>query len=393
MRDKIVFMVGGTETLDYFSRQLEKGVALLGYKTFLLDQTNLEDNILALHDFCGYKDTILITFNFDGINYEPALYDRQGVLFWEKREIPCVNIAVDHPFYYPKYLSIHPKNYYHISIDRNHEKYMKTYYPEINSSYFLPLGGTSLFPKGDYLPIAKRKYSVVFAGNYTQEQTFDRYINRLGKEYADFYRQIIDDLLSNPSRPDDLVMEKHLLQEFPHATKEELKETMSNMIFIDLYIRNYFRGDIIKTLIRHHIPVHCIGNGWDTLSGPSPYFSYESNQNSLTCLERISQAKICLNIMPWFKDGAHDRIFNAMANGAVCVTDDSIYLNEILSPQKNAVFYSLKEREELSCILSNLLSHPDTMQDYSDKGYEFTMKSHTWIERARQLHHMLLKNL
>ncbi len=51
-------------------------------------------------------------------------------------------------------------------------------------------------------------------------------------------------------------------------------------------------------------------------------------QDSYGCLKAISQAKISLNVMPWFKEGAHDRVFNSMLNGAVCFTDWSLYFEE-----------------------------------------------------------------
>ena len=126
MRTKIILMTGGTETLDYFSRQLEKGFQTLGFSTFLYDQKNEEESSLALSNFAGWSDSILVTFNFEGIQ-EVALYDGNGHSLWEKRDIPCVNIAVDHPFFYPHFLSEKQKNFYEISIDRYHMQYMKEY--------------------------------------------------------------------------------------------------------------------------------------------------------------------------------------------------------------------------------------------------------------------------
>ena len=106
MRHKIVLMIGGTETLEYFSLQLKKGFELLGYKTFLFNQEMEEESAEALYKFADSYDTILVTFNFDGIHYETSLFDVQGISIWDKRKIPCVNIVADHPFYYPELLEI-----------------------------------------------------------------------------------------------------------------------------------------------------------------------------------------------------------------------------------------------------------------------------------------------
>ncbi len=146
MRHKIVLMAGGTETLEYFSLQLKKGFEELGYKTFLFDQSTEEESAEALYKFADSFDTILVTFNFDGIHYETSLFDVQGISIWNKRKIPCVNIVVDHPFYYPELFEIIPNIYYGISIDRYHGRYLKKYYPDIKRAMFLPLGGTTLYP-------------------------------------------------------------------------------------------------------------------------------------------------------------------------------------------------------------------------------------------------------
>ncbi len=394
MRDKIVLMTGGTETLDYFSRELAKGFCLLGYKIFLFDLACEEESSEALAHFAGFSDTILVTFNFDGIHMETSLYDGAGNLFWETRDIPCVNIAVDHPFFFPELLAIHPENFYQVSIDRMHQNYIQKFHPDVARNFFLPLGGTTLFPNGGYAPVAQRRYDVVFTGNYTPKEEFDVHINRLGEEYALFYRRILKELIEFPDRPDDIVMEQYLKKEFPDATREELRETMSNMIFIDTYIRGYYRGRVVQTLLDGGISVHCIGKGWSRLECARPeLLTWEEDLLSHDCLEKMAEAKISLNVMPWFKDGAHDRVFNAMANGSVCLTDHSRYLDETLEDGKDAVFYDLKDLERLPGQVTELLNNPEKMQTIADAGYAKALKEHTWLKRAEQLHRGLLSKL
>lgn len=59
MRKKIVLMTGGTETLDYFSRQLEIGFHKLGYQTFLFDLQQEEESAEQLAHFAGFSDSTL----------------------------------------------------------------------------------------------------------------------------------------------------------------------------------------------------------------------------------------------------------------------------------------------------------------------------------------------
>ena len=80
---------------------------------------------------------------------------------------------------------------------------------------------------------------------------------------------------------------------------------------------------------------------------------------SYGCLEALADSRLSLNVMPWFKDGAHDRIFNSMCNGAVCITDHSKYLDEILTPDENIIFYDLKQLDKLPEIFENALNDTD----------------------------------
>ena len=392
MRNKIVLITGSTETLEYFSLQLKKGFEALGYQTFLFDMADEEASAERLAHFAGFSDTLLVTFNFDGIHYETALFDGEGRLFWDVRDIPCINIAVDHPFFYPELFALRPKRFCQVCIDRLHQQYIMRFHPEVENSFFLPLAGTSLSPKGDYLPITERKYDVVFAANFAPKEDFDCHIMRSGEEYEAFYRSIIDELLRHPERPDDEVMEEYLLREFPDATDRELGETIANMIFIDTYIRSYFREKAVQLLVDAGVRVHCIGHGWERLTCRHPEnLTFEPNTDSHTCLLRLAEAKISLNAMPWFKDGAHDRVFNAMANGSVCLTDGSRYLREILSDGENVVFYDLGQIEKLPELALTLLAQPGKMQQIAHQGFALAMAGHTWEHRAATLHQELLK--
>lgn len=77
----------------------------------------------------------------------------------------------------------------------------------------------------------------------------------------------------------------------------------------------------------------------------------------MTCAEAIADARISLNVMPWFKDGTHDRVFTAMLQHTLSLTDDSGYLRENFTDKKELVFYSLEKREELPELVKKLLEN------------------------------------
>jgi len=163
---------------------------------------------------------------------------------------------------------------------------------------------------------------------------------------------------------------------------------------IDLYVRNYFRGEIVRTLADAGLAVTCLGSGWDSLKCRHPENIRKSGLvDSAACLRELSRAKISLNVMPWFKDGAHDRVFNSMLNGAVCFTDWSRYLKEELEDGKDVMFYELDAREELPDRVRSLLGHREAWEAVQDRAWRTAGERHTWADRAERLHKEILCNI
>ena len=100
------------------------------------------------------------------------------------------------------------------------------------------------------------------------------------------------------------------------------------------------------------------------------------------CLKMLSDSVICLNVMPWFKRGAHDRIFNTMLNGGVSLTDSSLYLDNWLKDKDNSLIYSLSDLENLPSIVGSGLSDKAGLQDIADNGFKMASEYHTWKQRA-----------
>ena len=368
---KIVMFEGDIETTAFFSHQMEKTFLANGYETFFYNYEKQSKSVGELLRFVKKGETVVLSFNFHGLCGTTELcYDADTNRYlWDDLDIPCINIIVDHPYYYDHLLKQRPQQYIQICIDRNHEAYMERYYKEIKRGPFLPLAGTSLHPDGDYKPIANRTYDVVFVGNYIDVDTFEVYINRNGEEYAQFYLGILDELKNNTSLTLEEVAYRHMLREIPELTDTDVRETMGCMVFLDLYIRSYYRAMAVKVLVEAGICVHVFGSGWEQLVCDRPSCLVQGGSlDSLSCLQVLADTKISLNVMPWFKDGAHDRIFNSMLNGAVCVTDTSVYLQEHLHPAKDCYIYSLEEMDQLPGLIQGLLADQDALQGVAEIG-------------------------
>lgn len=391
MIKKIILFTKGIETLWYFSERLGDAFALLGYEVFYFDQCKEYHSLSDLLWFCEPRVTAVVSFNYDGCSGESYFIDSKGISLFDAREIPFINIVVDHPFYYHKFLPYLPKNYIQVSIDREHETYLKKYYPEIRRGPFMPLGGSSLWTKETLPGWDDRPYDIVFAGNYNPPSIFEETIYRHGTEYAEFYYRILDDLKEHPWKSIDTLMVEYLRSEVEDFEESGIRTTLSNMMFLDLYIRHYFRGEVVRILAESGCKVHCFGAGWDKLPCRCPENIINGNVlDSLGCLQQISRSKISLNVMPWFKDGAHDRVFNSMLNGAVCASDSSRYLDEILTDGRDYLRYDLAALEELPEKVSELLGNREKWEYIVSKGYDLAANGNTWADRARFLHSEIL---
>ena len=383
---KVIVFEHGVETLSFFSMELarcfkEKGLSVFVYD---LEADKPAKQLRNLRKFWKPGETFVVTFNFNGIRGEEEFYD-SGELLWKQLEIPCVNIMVDHPFYYPSLLDKVKKElgerlYYQVSIDRDHKKFMERFYPELRGHLtFFPLAGTGCIQQ-------EKKYDVVFVGNYTPPSQFRKYIERIDGEYTAFYEGIIEDLISNPDTTMEQAFERHLKREMGELSEQDLRVCMENMIFIDLYVRFYFRGDVIKTLAEADIPVHVWGAGLEAISCEKPEnIILMGPTDTAGCLDALAKAKVALNVMPWFKNGSHDRVYSAMLNHAVCVTDESVYLREQLREEEQVLFYSLRDYRHLPDRIKELLAEPDRRESIAQKGFLYAKEHHTWRERGEEI--------
>lgn len=383
---KVIVFEHGVETLSFFSMEIASCFKQKGISVFVYD-LEAEDPVKQLRNlrkFWKPGETFVVTFNFNGLRGEEDFYD-QGELIWKKLKIPCVNIMVDHPFYYPSLLDKVKKElgeqlYYQVSIDRDHKKFMERFYPELRERLtFFPLAGTGIKQQ-------EKKYDVVFVGNYTPPSHFRKYVERIDDEYTAFYEGIIRELISNPDTTMEQAFEHHLKREMGDLSEQDLRICMENMIFIDLYVRFYFRGNVIKTLAEADIPVHVWGAGFESIPCEKPEnIILMGPTDTAGCLDALAKAKVALNVMPWFKNGSHDRVYSAMLNHAVCVTDESIYLREQLRDGEHVLFYSLHDYSQLPNQIRKLLAEQERRENIAQKGFVYAKEHHTWRARLEEI--------
>ena len=219
---------GGVETLAYFSKQMAEQFVKMGYAVFFYNLKDEKGSAKRLRKFIKPGETVMITFNFQGLEKEDGVYSEKSGYVWDEYKIPCYNIAADHPYYYDNRLHDLPKGYHHISIDRKQEAYFLKYYPEYQSFGFLPLAGTGLDGALE-VPYEKRDIDVIMTGNYTPPSFFEQHINWINDEYAAFYRGIIEELLEKTDQTVEEAALRHCEREMGEVAPDGMTKVYSTM--------------------------------------------------------------------------------------------------------------------------------------------------------------------
>lgn len=387
---KIIWIKNAVETLGYFSEQIASALEASGYDTYCIDYERLYESLEGVRRFAVRGETAFLTFNFIGLGDEEIFREETGRFLWEAYDMKYLNILVDHPLYYhARLVQVLPRMTL-FCVDREHVAYVKRFYPGIPVK-FLPLAGNmrrgETLLSGESGQMGEALYDLVFTANYVPPAQLERQICLLDEEYRSFYRGILEDLILDPAQSVDAVMERHIRREIGDVSDRDLCAALGGMVLVDLYTRTYFRGEVVRTLAEQGVRVDVFGAGWEMLScgKPENIIRHGGQVTSAVCVEAVRNARLSLNLMPWFKDGAHDRIFTAMLQRTVCVTDDSRYLRGEFADGEGLVYFSLKEREHLPGLVKTLLHDAPELEKIAQKGFRKAHAGHTWRERAAEL--------
>ena len=111
---RLILFKGGVETLEFFTEQMAAVWEKMGYSVFWYNLMLQQASSSALVEFFNAHSSdewYMFTFNFEGIAGEAGLYRDDGWNFWDWAGVKVVNVVVDHPLYYNKYIRKHPEKY------------------------------------------------------------------------------------------------------------------------------------------------------------------------------------------------------------------------------------------------------------------------------------------
>lgn len=401
-RRRIILIVGDTETLAYFSRELAIYLNESGREIFIWDVLHPADSISAFEDLPDKENSVLVTFNFIGLTGEGQFGDEKTTI-WEEYGIDIINIMVDSPIYYYGLLKHGFKHLSVACIDRNHAEYVKRWHPEIENVYFWPLCGNEPVDGGTPMPgiysgnehigryartdLTTRDTGLIFIANYITPAGITDAIETADPEYRRFLYDICDQMIREPGLVLEDTLYKCLKEAFPDEPEEAYPEAMHHCVFVDLYVRSHFRAQTVRALVDAGIQVHCYGKDWDKLECEHPENLIHTGRmmTSADCVNALEHAVISLNVMPHFKEGAHDRVFSSMLAGCVTLTDTSAYLDEVIVPWEDYVPFELGNLDSIVDAAMRIGHERELARHIADTGRSKAQDKFTWKAFAKSV--------
>lgn len=393
---RIVLFYSGVESFNYFSNQLAEEFTKRGHDVFLLDMSDPvpEDP----HSFTNFNlflhKQVDLAIAFDGLGIkEDVLVD-----IWNEFDVTTVDILMDHPLRFQSTFEHHANKYVLFCCDENHVQFVKKYWSiQVPHVFFLPHAGTLPAKNSSFLPLKDRPYDILFSGTYYKPESYlaeidstfspDSTLNQLFRVMAN--RLLEDTTLTT----EDAVTST--LEQYQYPVQESQLKTMFRCaIPIDWMVRMYQRERVITTLADSGLDVWLLGRGWEN----HPCASYPNVHRIddripfADTFSYMANAKINLNVMPWFKAGTHDRIFNTLLQHSLPLTDTSSWIDHNFKDNENIALYDLNHMEEIPFLIQELFSDFSHMEQMIESGYSLVSNKFVWKNCVDQiLEHIDLK--
>ncbi len=382
MSGRIILFKGFSQydVVRHFIDDLAVGFQNLGRETLIIDLTSQHHNVQLLQDAFSKECDFICGFNLNGFDLGLG---QEGIKFIKDMGIPYVGILVDSPLYHFDKFSIinavgMPENYLITCVDKLHLNVLK-YYCNASFATFLPHAGTCAAGINPYKGMNSRSRDVVFGASFSKPNVSWR---------DSPMKPLLDDIAEYMLSSENIQVQDALLQILKtknySLNPDFFKRILAIVVYVDIYVRNVWRARTITELVGAGIKLDLYGDGWEQLSC-TKYCNVHKAVNFHEMLRVMRDTKIVLNLANFFTYGSHERVFSAMLNGAVALTDVNEYWQDAFVEDQEIVTYSITNPDRLSRKIMTLLTDLPQLDDIAKAGQKKAEQCHTWKERAQEI--------
>jgi hypothetical protein len=394
MRILLPFNKGATYASFYtdFHAGIERAVRELGHELLVFGHEDIERSspaeqqalyraltqlpCEAVFDLCCWAHCLSLSKVWDGSSTGEPIFD--------SLEMDYVGLLFDHPWFQPL-PAVHSARLYASIPDRSNAAQLALVYPQVK------LRGMAFAPpaiderndrsgKG-----VERDLDLLYIGNLHHDA-----LARLWRDApnAAVFDDTADLALAEPDLPLHVALQRVL-----SARAQPLDAAIALEVLrpVEYFRRTRFRLDAVRAAAASGVSMLVIGNGWERADLPAnvrlgPFVDYR------TLLGYAARARICLDAST-YPQGANDRVFNYMLNGAVCFTNARGFLGDAYGAGDGLHFYSLTEPQALAGAIRELLAAPQRLRADAVQARELTLATQTWRHRVEAILAMLAADM
>lgn len=367
------------EVVRHFTKKLAEAMERKGIEVHIIDANEDDIDPDLFRDFMINPPDITCSFN-------RIAKLKSGKYLWDFLKIPHLALLVDPPIYY---LDLTDSPYIGMtSVDRSDAR-----------------AASSIFPRMMFWPHAverelspdknrERDKEVVFFGSCFDFLGLRREWKKKLSPQLDWTLDFaIDIALINSS----MTLSEALSNAWDAAGLKK-GYGQENFLLLYHYYEKFMLGKDRFELLQsiRDAKVHVYGQAFP-LSKDTKHPEWSellSNKKNITfhppvpfteTFEILKSSKICLNSVPSFRDGTHERIFTGLACGALPVTSESKYVSEFFTHKENIIFYKANRWSEVNEWINEFLADENKRLNAAESGRNIVMQHHTWDVRVEQL--------
>lgn len=381
----IIFIKGYSAPLNYFIDCMAEGRD----DAIILDVSKPDQMFKMIEEWDPFINgsAVVITFNNAGV----FLNTQQGN-YWEQKQAALYNYYVDHPVNYvdeiEKITEIDKafKNIRFLLIDACHCEFVKNNFKDIaDQAYFLPHGGSAVIGA---FGSRERDIDILYVGSCWPDFGDYPKIGFLDGTEAEFYSFCYHMYKKEAYFQVDHVVDSYICQSGRQFTAKQRMEMIS---LVSITVERRFVRDLrytfLRTVAEAGMRVQIYGSKyWEGIQdGVEDRIAVSQTISPEECIRQMGRAKIVVNIQPVFTFGGHERVFNSMLNGAVCVSSQSKYLENLFEHKKDIIFIDFHNLEETVNEMKRVLGDASLFEQIRQNAYAKVQYKNTWKARLLQI--------